>query len=145
MHKYKILIKKGSYTVELSLLTPVIIANFLFVLFSAYYMHDRVIIEKNCYISALRASLCIESNEREEIAYSTFEKETEEKLLGRWEIEKLYSEDGKTVSMRVNGNMIMNEGLLRQVLGQKMFEYKTECVANVVDETKYLRNSRRAK
>lgn len=143
MHKYKLSAKKGSYTVELSLLTPIIIAIFLFIFFIAYYMHDRVIIEKNCYISILRASLCVDDNEREWLAINNFEKETEEKLLGKWNMEKIYTEDRDEACLVVQGYMEMNEGLLKKVIGEKIFFYKTECRANKVNETEYLRKNRR--
>ena len=145
LHKHRLNTKNGSYTVELSLLTPVIVAIFLFILFSAYYMHDRVIIEKNCYISALRASLCMDEYDREYIAYNTFEKETASKILGKWNMEKEYSKNGDIISFSVKGNMVMNEGLLRKIIGEKMFVYETECSANIANETSYLRNNRRAK
>lgn len=137
--------KNGSYTIELSLLTPVIIAIFLLIYFSDLYMHDRIIIEKTCYISALRSSLCIDDKRREAVATEVFNKELKGRMLAVWDYELSVEVNDEYSKVDFDGNMKMSEGLLNKILSKKPFSYKTTCTANVDNETKYLRNYFRGK
>lgn len=142
---YKVIEKNGSFTIELSLLTPLLIAILLMLLFSDYYMHDRVIIEKACNISALRSSLCVQEDKREAVLIESFNKETEGKLLGKWDYELDSYIDEEVSEIIFAGNMKMAENLLGKVINYKLFRYKTDCLSYVNNETKYLREFYRDK
>lgn len=47
---------KGSLTIEASLILPFIIAVLIWFIFIAYYLHDKSILSKHTYMSALRGS-----------------------------------------------------------------------------------------
>ena len=137
--------KSGSYTIELSLLTPVIIAVFMLIYFSDLYMHDRVIIEKTCYISALRSALCMEQQQREMTAVSVFEREIEGRLLAAWDYDLNIEINDEYSQVDFTGNMKMSEGLLNKIINSRPFSYSTSSAAQVDNETKYLRNFFRGK
>lgn len=138
MVKHKL---EGSYTIELSLLTPFIIAVFLLLFFMAYYTHDRIVIERCSYVSVLRASLCPVEDLREAIAYKTFEDESNNRLLAKWDFEKNISANSNSVSINVKGIMKMQEGLLQKMISGKLFFYETDSIAYVCNNTKSLREN----
>lgn len=138
MHS-RLLKKNGVYTIELTLLMPIILSIFLLIIFSNYFTHDRIIIEKACYIGALRGALCVDKSKRELIAVEEFNKEIEGRLLWKWDytVDVISSEE--SVMMEFEGVMNMEEGLLRKVIADRVFNYKSTEKAYVCDETKYLR------
>ena len=137
--------KEGSYTIELTLLMPFILAVFLMILFTSYYVHDRVIIEKTCYIASLRGALCSEDSLKEYTARETFDKEISGRLLCKWiySVNCRINED--TVITDFDGRMEMKERLLAKLLDNKLFVFTTECRSKEADETKYLRSTKRGK
>lgn len=137
--------KKGSYTIELTLLMPVIIAVILLILFSNYYMHDRVIIEKANYISCLRGALCYEKEKRESVAMDAFVQQIDGKLLGKWDYNiKFVNAEDKVIS-EFEGKMKMNEGLLLKVIGERVYTYKTKAVSDSANESIYIRKNAKDK
>lgn len=133
--------KDGSFTIELSLIMPIIVAVFLMVIFCMYYVHDRVIIEKTCYISALRGALCVVDSDKEYVAKREFDKEIEKRLLCKWDYETNVEKLSEIVSVRFYGVMQMREGLLAKIIGKRLFVFSTECESDEAYETLYLRTN----
>lgn len=140
----KRLVKDGSFTIELTLLFPIIMAIMLLIIYSNYYVHDRAIIEKTCYVSALRGALCTDEAGKTVAALEAFNKEIEGKLLGKWE----YSIDADRISEEVivqfEGFMYQRQGLLIKIIKGKLFEFKTEVKSDTANETEYLRRATKA-
>lgn len=131
--------RKGSYTIELTLLMPIILGLILFLLFAGYYMHDRAVIEKTIYIAAQRGALCVTENRRIEIARSSFEKEIEGRLMAQWSHQYEISNQDNGIAIDYSGRMEMVEGLLRKIIKDKGFLFETRCFSGCANETEYLR------
>ena len=50
------MMKKGSLTIELSLIMPVILGLFVVMIFTGFILHDKCIVNKACLSAALRGS-----------------------------------------------------------------------------------------
>ena len=79
--------KRGSFTIEATLLMPFIIGVLVFIIYMAFYTHDRAVLTKCAYVAALRGSQILTGDadtrfEAEEQAVSLLSG----RLLGRWEI-----------------------------------------------------------
>lgn len=135
--------KQGSFTIELSLLMPIIIAVFLMVLFCTYYVHDRVIIEKTCYISALRGALCVDDAKKENVAKREFEKEIKGRLLCKWDYDINVGKKDEITAVQFDGAMQMKEGLLAKIIGKRLFAFATECESDEAYEAFYLRKNKK--
>jgi len=144
LHK-KMLAKRGSFTIEISLLFPVIIVIFLLIIYSNYYVHDRVIIERSCYVSALRGALCVNAGRRKRIAMEEFDREIEGKLLGRWEYSINVESDSEEVTVKFNGFMNHSQGLLKKYTDNKVFAFQTISSSSAANETEYLRRATKEK
>lgn len=140
-----ILRKKGSYTIELSLLMPILLVVLLLIIYSDFYMHDRVVIGRACYAASLRASLCINENERESLARREFLKEIENKLLGKWKYSFETTLENDEVVANFEGTMLSSQGLLNKTIGSKLFEFSVNSKSKLANETRYLRNYTKGK
>lgn len=140
-----ILKKKGSYTIELSLLMPMLLVVLLLIIYSDFYMHDRVVIGRACYAASLRASLCVDENIRESMAKGEFLKEIDNKLLGKWQytFEAVLANDEVVVNFE--GTMLKRQGLLNKTIGNKLFSFTTASKSATANETRYLRNCTKGK
>lgn len=125
-------------TIELTLLMPLIIAVFLFIFFTAYYLHDIVAINKGISTALGRGSLS------EDERMSEMKKGISDiRLLGKWDMDTNYEEGKDTVIIKFSGNMAAKEGLFRKIIKDK-YEYITEKSAPIIDEVKYVRSRRRS-
>jgi len=129
--------RKASMTIELSLLMPLVLASVILVIFMCFYMHDTCIIQKACYISALRIS---ENREdaSEGVLIESFDKYTEKNLLGRWEINRSLEFTDGQVRITAKGKMLYNNFFL----SDKIFLYNTESKVTNIFEPDYIREKR---
>ena len=51
--------KKGSYTVEAAFILPMILFSMIAVIYLSFFIHNKIILSKEAYISALRISQCM--------------------------------------------------------------------------------------
>jgi len=137
--------KNGSYTIELALLMPIILVIFIIIIYSSYYMHDRVVIERACYVSALRGLQCAEEERIESVAGEELEKELEGLFLGKWKHDSSVNFSGEILSVDFKGEMAAGQGLLKKIIGDKLYRYDTEYELNNINETKYLREYSKGK
>lgn len=135
--------RKGSFTVELALLMPLIIGVFLFIFFLAYYLHDRCIIEKACYVAALRGSLETESDSIENVVRKALEEVLPKRLLGSWDLKEQIEVTNQEVRVVESGNMLMKEGFLLSLLGEQSFIFSTKCSAKQIEEPVFIRLQRK--
>ena len=124
----------------MTLLMPFILGVFLMILFTSYYVHDRVIIEKTCYVASLRGGLCTQESLKEYAAKEAFEKEIEGRLLCKWDYDTTFTLKNDFVITDFEGRMQMREGLLLKLIGEKVFYFCTECKSAECNETQYIRS-----
>jgi len=138
---------KASYTIELSLLMPVIFYSLILIIFMTFYMHDKCIIEKSARIAAFRIALNGELNnidieDKDEFISRNYEEIFEEltssSLIGKWEIEKdvIFSDEYFTVSL--NGFMSVPLGTLKLITNSGGFEYALKINCEFINEVKYM-------
>ncbi len=137
--------KRGSYTIEAALIMPFIIGSIVFIIYSAYYTHDRAFMQKCAYIAALRGS---EEREGDTAAYHTAKECSTQlpqgHLLGSWTLTDDVQTNPDLVTVAYEGTMQMPGGVLvEMVLQRDVWYLKREAVARRVDEPKYIRESRK--
>lgn len=130
MYCFKNNYRKGSLSIELSLIMPGVMAVILIIIFSGYYYHDRCVIQRCAYSSVLKTSYdeniaeCNLNSEEElerAIIYY-FDKEIDGRLIGKWNLEKCTSVDNEKIEINVSGSMICIEGIFTGYLSGMMFE-----------------------
>ncbi len=132
--------REGSFTIELSLLMPLIIFVFLLILFLNYYVHDRIAIDKACYIAALRSANYPDEAERENIALTVLNREIPARLLWKWDYTEGVQVMADEVIVSFEGTMLVREGLINRYLSGKLFAYNASQSASVIDEDDYIRS-----
>lgn len=129
---------RGSMTVEITLLMPMIIGVFLFLFFTLYYLHDVVAINKGVSTALLRGSLEL----NEDVIFSEMKGSIDDiRLLGKWELLSDISITNDDVSVFISGEMEATEGLFRKIIVEK-YEYTTEGREKRIDEVGYVRSHR---
>ncbi len=138
--------KKGSYTIEAALLMPFIIGVIVFVIYAAYYTHDRAVLQKCAYIAALRGSQ-VRTGDQDTygVAKENCEELLQNHLLGNWELSDSVEVDVSSVTVSYIGNMQIPGGILiEQLLGSSKWKTKKEAGAYRIDEPLYIRKVRKA-
>ncbi|MCR4923482.1 MAG: hypothetical protein K5931_05680 [Lachnospiraceae bacterium] len=97
--------RKGSITIELSLLMPLILGSIILVIVSAFYLHDKFLFTKAGHCALLRASGEEDREKAREEAYEAIEEIKEKKLTVAFEEkEELYFYD-KRIKVAIKGRM----------------------------------------
>ena len=130
---------KASVTVELTLLMPMIIAVFLFLFYTSYYLHDIVAVNKGISTALLRGSLALYEDD---IIPQMEDAMNDIRLLGKWDIVPECRKSGTEVELSVSGKMEAAEGLFRKAVSGE-YKYSTSKGAKRIDEVKYIRSYRR--
>ncbi len=105
--------KKGSFTVEASLIFPFILAVIVLVIYAAFFIHDRAVMNAAAIESAIRGSEItgpgtdIVSKVRE-----TCERETEGRLLSTKITGMDIDVDAKEIKVTITGDFIIPGGLI---------------------------------
>lgn len=126
--------KKASLTIELSLLMPGILAIFIFIIFSAYYLHDRCVIERAAYAAIKECQdrklyhdgVVFKNdgrglNDDMERCSEVFNNITSQELLGRWNITLSTSNDADEYCIYVTGRMNCMQGFISKYLSNIVF------------------------
>ncbi len=137
--------KRGSYTIEAALLMPLIIGSILFIIYAAYYTHDRAVLQKCANIAALRGS---QIRAEDEVVYSAAKENStqliQEKLLGSWELTDTVETEQESVRVVYEGYMQIPRGILMDlILRQDHWHVRKEGMAVRIDEPLYIRRSRK--
>ena len=138
--------KKGSYTIEATFIMIFITAVLVFIIYLAFYVHDRTIFVKCAYIAALRASQTETIGEKsiEQTARENAELLPKGKLLGKWELQVQTWVVKEEVYVRYVGKMQLPKGLLTdQFLQEYSWKFSAEEEARIINEVLYIRESRR--
>ena len=129
--------KRGSLTIELSLLTPAIISVLIIVIFSGYFYHDRCVIQRAAYTSVLKSSAISDADEN--TADMIFEDELSGRLIGKWDLQKKIETSDDYISLRVSGNMKCIDGIFTKYLSNMMYKIDISESAFDVNAPDYLR------
>lgn len=105
--------KKGSLTIELSLLMPVILFSIILIIYATYFYHDRCIIQQSAYSTALKREEKNNGISAEEL----FRNGVENKLIGVWDLSVEEVED----TLAVQGKMNCFDGLLFRLMSDNFF------------------------
>lgn len=137
--------RKGSYTIEAALIMPFIIGSIVFIIYGAYYTHDRAFIQKCAYIAALRGS---EEREGDAAVYRAAKECSAQllqgHLLGSWTLTDAVQVNQDLVTVTYEGTMQIPGGVLMEMVLQRNVWYlKREAVARRVDEPGYIREHRK--
>lgn len=131
----------GSYTIELSLIMPIILVVILLIVYMGIFNHDKAVIEHACYVSLRRA---IDDNEiTSEICEEIFDEEVKGGIVGKWVIDRKaeYDEEASKVMIKASSKMHMREGITTSVLRDKFLSYETEYSLSTVRGEEYIRNN----
>ena len=131
----------GSLTIELSLLMPFILAVFIFILFSGFFLHDKCIVDKMCLSAALRASEELEDDRSLEKAHAVMDT-ISDRFLGSWNMDTQISVQESEIKVEFDGDMLMAGGLLRYILEDGDTSYAYECTAYRLNEAKYIKSNK---
>lgn len=137
--------KKGSYTIEAALLMPLIIGTIVWIIYMAYFTHDRAILQQCACIAALRGS---QVRTGDAAAYTEAKECSTQlphgRLLGAWELEDIVEIDSDSVKVSYEGYMRIPGGLLMQyVLSESRWKAVRESKAYRVEEPLYIRRNKR--
>lgn len=139
----RIMKKRGSYTIEAALLMPLILGSIVFIIYAAYYTHDRAVLQKCAYIAALRGSqIRIGDGETCTIAKENSSQLIQGKLLGSWELTDIAETEQDRVRVVYEGYMQIPKGVLMNLLQQGHWHVRKEAVAMRIDEPVYIRSCR---
>ncbi|MCR5733419.1 MAG: pilus assembly protein [Lachnospiraceae bacterium] len=133
--------KRGSLTIELSLLIPLILGTIVLILFLGFYMHDRCIMTKACHLASLRAgSETSESLSREKAAEMLDEAFTGKLIRMHEDTREItVSEENGTVRITLKGSMGFDRGLLFSLSDRNEMNYTVTDITCMTDEEDFAR------
>ena len=127
--------KKGSLTVELSLIMPLVLGVLILIIFLSFYLHDTCAIERIGYTCLLNG---IENGYSKEEIINDFDSETETGLLGNWNIKRDIRFSDDSANITVNGTMLWDSRLMFGLINSKVFTYNSNISVNNLCEAEYL-------
>lgn len=135
---------KGSYTVEASLLFPFILTVIVMIIYLAFFIHDRCVMNTAAYQAALRGSREKSSSGK---AIGITEKAAEELLAGTLIATENVSHDvnitDKEISVIYEGTMKIPAGILfMRINGSEGIPIKVKSTAIRKDPIKFIRECR---
>ncbi|MDO4965085.1 MAG: hypothetical protein Q4E51_00105 [Lachnospiraceae bacterium] len=129
--------KKGSMTIELSLLMPFIIGIIILIIFLSFYLHDSCVVERVGYSCLLNG---VNSDKTSEEIVNDFYNEIEGSLLCRWDINFDVSFMGTNAVALVTGRMLPDSQLMFGIISGSVFRYSTKFSVNFLSEAEYIWN-----
>lgn len=114
---------KGSYTIELSLIMPIILGVIMLCLYMTVYVHDRVVMEYVVTKAQLDYQEQMDTKSRKEIEESVSQ-EIEKLCIGRWKTKINVRITGNKVSINVEGIMLQSQRLIDNIIENKIFAIK---------------------
>lgn len=153
--KKKIKWLKASFTIELSLLMPIILYSIMLILFLSFFMHDKCVIEKAMRVSSLRMAVYKDfqmtagnSENDYDIAFisGVIEKEFNDcfleqcngQLIGKWEIDKKIYVYEDEYEICVEGTMKVPMGILKLIPENNGFKYMAQTKGSFINEIDYM-------
>ena len=135
---FAILKRKASFTVELSLLMPGIMAVLVFIIYLGYYCHDRCVIERAMYSAVLKAGYDDAVNEHN--IYYYYNDAVDGRLIGKWRTNENITISGDEIRINVNGYMECFSGAASSYLAKALFRVDFSESSKNLNEVGYLMN-----
>ena len=137
-------IYKGSYTIEASLLLPMILSIIVILIFLSFYIHDRCILYSIAYTAALRGSQ-VQSDEKK--IFKEVEESSNELLESKLLITKNINTDikisAKDIAVSYKGDFQRPIGtILIKNLGKKNIQINAIGTAKRMDSIQFIRECR---
>lgn len=134
--------KKGSFTIEASLLMPCILACVLLIIFLTFYFHDICIISKYCGIATKNISLD-SGNDIEATLIRDFDRNVEKALLYKWNMSRVGKIQQGKIKVTVNGEMLSGDKYLMGLFLKNLFKYGISETAYFTNGKAYIRENKR--
>ncbi len=130
--------RRGSLTIELSLLMPGILSVLILIIFATYYYHDRCILECAAYSTLLKSCQNGDEDRTEEL----FNDITENGLIGIWNLSLLREDKNDDIALKqikISGNMKCFSSMLLKYVSEYLFTVNiNECLYDI-NEPEYIR------
>ncbi|MCR5508899.1 MAG: pilus assembly protein [Lachnospiraceae bacterium] len=135
--------RKGSLTIELSIIMPLILGLFVVIVFSGFLLHDKCIVNKACMSAALRASLEREDAPALEKAYEAMAEVIPGRLMCRWDYETDIDVGEDEVRVTFLGSSSVGGLFAGRILSNPVTGHDFECSAYRLDQSGYIRSHKR--
>lgn len=129
--------KKGSFTIELSMIMPGIVAVFILVIILCIYEYDCSFIEGKSYVNLLN-----NENKKETEIISDIETDIDNGLLGNWDKEVEVIVNGSMLTADIQAEMKVGNGMFLGYLNKTLFSYHSATVLSKHNEPMYVRKNK---
>lgn len=138
---------KGSLTIEAAFVMPLIITVVIWLIFMAYYLHDKSIMSRHTYITALRTSQVLTGDhDMTEEINKNLELLAKERLLGNWDIKKTVKQEEHKIVVMYDAEMKIPDGTLSILMNPgASWNIHVSSIAYKVDEVRTIRERRKHK
>lgn len=138
--------KKGSYTVEAAFIVPMILSSIIAVLYLSFFIHNKIILAKEAYISALRISQWEgKITDRElEIEEQDAKVRVESTILACDQVESTFSLNNKKI--QISYHMIFNfvKGIIPvKILNEEVWDFHVRKEAQVFRPVEFIRTCKK--
>ena len=127
--------KRGSLTIELSLLMPAIFSVLIILIFAGFFFHDRCVIERGVCAALIKLS-----DERQN-ASIIFHDEVDNRLLGVWNMNEEFSVSDGKITVHIIGQMNCIEGIFTRYLSKMIFKVDITESAYLLNAPEYIRSN----
>lgn len=120
----------GSFTIELSLIMPLIISVIITILFLGYFIHDKCLLECEAYLTAINVSDEISrmnNSENSQVGIPLFESvyvdvaDIKRRLIGAWDISEAVTYNDSVVEVSINGKMNCFDAFGLHIISSNLF------------------------
>lgn len=159
------IMKKGSLTIELSLLMPGILAVLILIIYMGYYIHDKCVVQRAAYTSACALSSGSKSvhdgttmsesrlmpdkgtildsgtlwGGLAEDEFNRLFEENTESLIGNWDISKDICVSDGEINIHVRGTMRCLNGVLSRYLSNLFFSVNIKEIVSLESGPDFIR------
>ncbi|MBR5408256.1 MAG: pilus assembly protein [Lachnospiraceae bacterium] len=136
------MMKKGSLTIELSLIMPVILGLFVVMIFTGFILHDKCIVNKACLSAALRGSQETDDAKAMDMAGRAISEVIPGRLLCKWTYDTSVDVGEDEVRVSFKGTTGVTGGLAGRLLENKNTVHDYECNAGRLNRADHLRKNK---
>lgn len=133
--------KKGVLTIELSILMPAIMAVLILIIYMCFYLHDKCVFERACYVSAVKNCHIKDENIMKQNTCVNIENILNDNLFSKWEYELNFIAEHEYLKVHINGNMKMSNNLVFNFFNSVLFDLDDEIIVQREFEPDYLREN----
>ena len=138
--------KKGSYTVEAAFILPMILFSMIAVIYLSFFIHNKIILSKEAYISALRISQCMgKPTDREvEIEEQDAKVRVKNRILACDQVESNYSLNNKNIQISYHMIFRLAKGIIPvKVLNTDVWDFYVGKEVQVFQPVEFIRTCKK--